>query len=64
MSPTAAASLPIIMPVPFPVQFPIGGSAYNGGVGGFNYFRVLDDSGYVWMSKIDYTTNTSSHHDG
>ena len=42
-----------------PVQFPIGGSAYNGGVGGFNYFRVLDDSGYVWMSKIDYTTNTS-----
>jgi Carbohydrate binding module (family 6)/Secretion system C-terminal sorting domain/PKD domain len=44
---------------PFPVQFPIGGSAYNGGVGGFNYFRVLDNSGYVWSSEINYTTNST-----
>ena len=43
---------------PYPVQFPIGGSAFNGGAGGFNYFRVLDNSGYVWTSRIDYTTNS------
>ena len=43
---------------PLPVQFPIGGRKAVDGVGGFNYFRILDDQGYIWTSKIDYTTNT------
>jgi len=41
----------------YPVQFPIARKAVTGS-GGFNYFRVIDDEGYVWTSKIDYTTNT------
>jgi len=42
-----------------PVQFPIGGLKADTGAGGFNYFRILDELGYVWTSKIDYTTNTT-----
>jgi endoglucanase len=41
-----------------PVVFPIGGRKAIMGVGGFNVFRVLDDQGFLWTSKIDYTTNT------
>jgi len=44
---------------PLPVQFPIGGLKADTGAGGFNYFRILDEKGYVWTSKIDYTTNTT-----
>jgi hypothetical protein len=40
-----------------PVQFPIGGLKADTGAGGFNYFRILDEQGYVWTSKTDYTTN-------
>ncbi len=43
---------------PYPVQFPIGGRKAVAGAGGFNKFRVLDDRGYIWTSKIDYTTNS------
>lgn len=43
---------------PLPVRFPIAGRKAVTGTGGFNYFRVLDDQGYVWTSKTDYTTNT------
>jgi len=43
---------------PYPVLFPIGGRKAVTGAGGFNYFRVLDDHGYLWTSKTDYTTNT------
>jgi len=42
-----------------PVQFPIGGLKADTGAGGFNYFRIIDEQGYVWTSKIDYTTNTT-----
>jgi len=44
---------------PLPVQFPIGGLKADTGAGGFNYFRILDEQGYVWTSKTDYTTNTT-----
>ena len=42
-----------------PVQFPIGGMKADTGAGGFNYFRILDEQGYVWTSKIDLTVNTT-----
>ena len=41
-----------------PVPFPIGGRKAVTAAGGFNVFRVIDDQGYLWTSKIDYTTNT------
>ena len=44
---------------PVPVQFPIGGLKADTGAAGFNYFRILDENGFVWTSKIDYTTNTT-----
>jgi hypothetical protein len=43
---------------PTVVKFPIGGRKAVDGSGAFNEFRVLDDQGYIWKSKIDYTTNT------
>ena len=45
----------------FPVQFPIGGAKAITGAGGFNYFRVIDNHGFLWTSLINYTTNTVSH---
>jgi len=42
-----------------PVQFPIGGLKADTGAGGFNYFRIIDEQGYVWTSKIDLTVNTT-----
>src|ERR1700722_17097836 len=39
-------------------QFPIGGRQAVDGAGAFNEFRVIDDQGYIWTSKIDFTTNT------
>ncbi|MBN8855025.1 MAG: hypothetical protein BGO55_03870 [Sphingobacteriales bacterium 50-39] len=42
-----------------PVQFPIGGLKADTGAGGFNYFRIIDEQGYVWNSKIDLTVNTT-----
>src|SRR5882757_3555866 len=39
---------------PYPVPFPIGGRKVIMGAGGFNVFRVLDDEGYLWSSKIDF----------
>ncbi|HVU56516.1 MAG TPA: carbohydrate-binding protein [Puia sp.] len=42
-----------------PVQFPIGGLKADTGVGGFNYFRIIDEQGYVWTSKIDLTVNST-----
>jgi hypothetical protein len=43
---------------PYPVRFPIANRKAVSGAGGFNYFRVIDDQGYIWTSRIDYTTNT------
>ena len=43
----------------YPVQFPIGGLKADTGAGGFNYFRIIDEQGYVWSSKIDLTVNTT-----
>jgi len=41
------------------VKFALGtGRTAVDGAGAFNEFRVLDDQGYIWSSKIDYTTNT------
>ncbi|HEY8969744.1 MAG TPA: carbohydrate-binding protein, partial [Puia sp.] len=42
-----------------PVQFPIGGLKADTGAGGFNYFRIIDEKGYVWTSKVDNTTHTT-----
>jgi len=42
----------------FPVQWPIGGRKAVSGAGGFNIFRVIDDSGYVWSSRIGGVTTT------
>jgi len=36
-----------------PVQFNIGGLKADTGAGGFNYFRILDEQGYVWTSQTD-----------
>jgi len=41
----------------YPVQFPIGGLKADTGAGGFNYFRIIDEQGYVWSSKTDLTVN-------
>jgi hypothetical protein len=41
-----------------PVIYPIGGRKAVMGVGGFNFFRIIDDQGYVWTSKIDLSTNS------
>jgi len=41
----------------YPVQFPIGGLKADTGAGGFNYFRIIDEQGYVWTSKTDLTVN-------
>jgi len=41
----------------YPVRFPLAYRKAVVGSGGFNYFRAIDDEGYVWTSKIDYTTN-------
>ncbi|HXB94136.1 MAG TPA: hypothetical protein VNU70_03220 [Puia sp.] len=43
---------------PLPVQFPIGNNKAVTAAGGFNYFRVIDNHGYLWTSLINYTTNT------
>lgn len=42
----------------YPVQFPIGGRKAVKGAGGFNVFRIIDDSGYVWSSRTDFSTTT------
>jgi hypothetical protein len=42
-----------------PIQFPIGGMKADTGAGGFNYFRIIDEQGYIWSSKVDWTTNTT-----
>jgi len=42
-----------------PVQWPIGGLKADTGAGGFNYFRIIDEQGYVWTSKIDLTVNST-----
>lgn len=42
----------------FPVQWPIGGRKAVTGAGGFNIFRVIDDQGYIWTSRTDFTTTT------
>src|SRR5438132_720653 len=43
------------------VKFPIGGRKTVDGDGAFNEFRVLDDQGYIWSSRIDYTANTDRY---
>ncbi|HEY8970419.1 MAG TPA: carbohydrate-binding protein [Puia sp.] len=42
-----------------PVQFPIGGLKADTGAGGFNYFRILDEQGYVWTNTDAYATTTA-----
>ena len=42
-----------------PVQFPIGGLKADTGAGGFNYFRILDEQGYVWTNTGAYVTTTA-----
>lgn len=37
----------------YPVQFPIGGNKAVTGAGGFNYFRVIDNHGFLWNSVMD-----------
>jgi hypothetical protein len=38
---------------PYPVQFPIGGGKAVAGAGGFNYFRVIDNHGFLWNSLFE-----------
>jgi|GEM_PF-294801 len=38
--------------------FPIGGNKVVDGDGAFNQFRVLDDKGYIWSSRVDWTLVT------
>jgi alpha-tubulin suppressor-like RCC1 family protein len=40
------------------IPWPIGGRKAIDGTGGFNYFRVVDDQGFVWSSTTDGTTRT------
>ena len=40
--------------VPYPIA---AGRKLVDGAAGFNKFKMLDDQGYVWSSRIDYTTN-------
>ena len=42
-----------------PVQVPLGGLKADTGAGGFNYFRIIDEQGYVWTSNIDLTKNAA-----
>jgi len=35
-----------------PVQCPIGGLKADTAAGGFNYFRAIDEQGYVWTSQV------------
>jgi hypothetical protein len=42
-----------------PVQFVIGGMKADTGAGGFNYFRIIDEQGFIWNSQIDWTTGTN-----
>jgi alpha-tubulin suppressor-like RCC1 family protein len=43
------------------VKFPIGGRKAVDGDGAFNEFRVLDDQGYIWSSRIDFSANTDRY---
>src|SRR5882762_9056752 len=40
------------------IAFPIGGRKVVDGSGAFNEFRVLDDQGYIWKSRVDLTNLT------
>jgi hypothetical protein len=40
--------------VPYPIAT---GRKLVDGAAGFNKFKMLDDQGYVWSSRVDYTTN-------
>jgi hypothetical protein len=42
-----------------PVQCPIGGMKADTGAGGFNYFRILDQNGYIWTSQIGISLVTT-----
>ncbi len=44
---------------PLPSQYPIGGLKADTGAGGFNYFRILDEQGYVWTNTDPYVTTTA-----
>ncbi|HEY8967670.1 MAG TPA: hypothetical protein VIM64_01220, partial [Puia sp.] len=44
---------------PLPSQYPIGGLKADTGAGGFNYFRILDEQGYVWTNTDAYATTTA-----
>jgi len=47
----------------FPIQWPIGGRKAVTGAGGFNVFRVIDDSGYVWTSRVGVTISDRQNTD-
>ena len=40
------------------IPWPIGGRKAIDGSGAYNEFRVLDDQGYIWSSRIDGTVRT------
>ncbi len=40
------------------IPWPIGGRKAVDGSGGFNKFRVLDDQGFIWSSRVDGTNLT------
>jgi hypothetical protein len=43
------------------IPWPIGGRKAIDGSGGFNKFRVLDDQGYIWSSRVDGTIQTDRY---
>jgi hypothetical protein len=44
---------------PLPVRFPMGKARAVTGAGGFNYFRVIDDHGFLWTSVLGMLPRTA-----